>query len=304
MEPLHCEEETYFSAADSDVGSVGSDDDEETHIPSGDPVDTSVRNGELLDVLSRHFRYWEFSQAKSGRLIICDKFGRFSNSDFEVCEDSKECPHELVPTPHHAGDSCPTTEGCPYAPRQTCQDCEMNVQFKNYKYGEDLGVEPFEDVLLSIAGPKIPPSLFTKLSSLLKPKATIDVAITKANVDRVTKLMEEVGLEAKVLGELSMPVSSRLAQELETGDIYARGDLAREDDEGIYDKLLAWAAGGEISLCVVRGCVPQKKRSANAIAEDCPEAKRIRRLRRPREPRTNRGADPEDMSPRCEVGKM
>ncbi|KAH0420296.1 DUF1752 domain containing protein [Colletotrichum camelliae] len=234
------EDETYFSSNDTDGGIVGND-DEEIHLPSGEPGDTSVSTGELLDVLSRHFRYWEFSEVKSGRLIICDRTSKFSSCGFEVCQGS-------VPTPHHDGDSWPNTKGCPYAPRQTCHDCEIDVCFKDYKYGEDPGVRPSEDVLLSITGATIPLSLFTKLSSVLEPNATIDVTITEANVEKVKKLMEEVGFAAKVLGEFSIPIGSRMAQELETGDLYPGDDLTREDDRGIREKLLDWAAGGMMSL--------------------------------------------------------
>ncbi|KAK1840291.1 hypothetical protein CCHR01_17091 [Colletotrichum chrysophilum] len=225
------DDEAYFSADDSDVGSVDL--------------------AELLDTLGRHLQYCDLSQTKYGRVIICDKFSRFLNGGFEFHQDSEGYSRVLVPTPHHSGDSCPNTEGCPDAPGQASyQDCEIDVRFKDCEYGDDLGIQPSEHVLLSITRAAIPPGILNKLFSILEPEATIDVQITGANAVGVKKLMEEVGFDAEILYEFLIPVGSRLAQELETGHICTQDDLTREDDRGVHEKILDWVAAGSVSLYV------------------------------------------------------
>lgn len=76
----------------------------------------------------------------------------------------------------------------------------------------------------------------------------------KSTVDRVKRMLFDAGFNIKHIRELSIPSGSRVAHEVETGDLY-RDRRRYANRQGMFDELLAWQTaqirtGGYIKLYV------------------------------------------------------
>ncbi|KAK1451047.1 hypothetical protein CCUS01_11223 [Colletotrichum cuscutae] len=121
---------------------------------------------------------------------------------------------------------------------------EGGIRYKGYSYGDAPGVQLSHDhVSICVAGTTIRSHIFEELYRSVKAGVFVDVQIVehvalqpespcpiqrsertpekhKSTVDRVKRMLFDVGFNIKHIRELSIPSGSRVAHEVETGDLY------------------------------------------------------------------------------------